>query len=134
MKQVVVVICIVFLGLSVSAQSDKKKKGAADVKFGVQFKPVIPINYFGAGPQTVSDSIADVTVSSKLGYNIGMVVRTDFSDLLSFETGINYIRRNFNLDAYEAKRDTSDLLTLVSFLIRYRCRLWSILDSQSKFT
>lgn len=92
---------------SVSAQTSKKKK-TTEVKFGVQFKPVIPINYFGAGPQTQLDTIAEVTVAPKLGYNIGMVMRTDFSDLLSFETGINYIRRNYNLDAYEAKRDTSD--------------------------
>lgn len=107
MKEVVVVILVVLFGLNFYAQADKKK-GAQEVKFGVQFKPVVPINYFGAGPQTEMDTIAQVTVAPKLGYNIGMVVRTDFSDLLSFETGINYIRRNYNLDAYESKRDTSD--------------------------
>ncbi|CAG5087571.1 PorT family protein [Parvicella tangerina] len=103
----VVVILIVLLNIGVLAQS-KKKKGAQEVKFGVQFKPVVPINYFGAGPQTVTDSIASLTVSPKLGYNLGMVVRTDFSDLLSFETGINYIRRNFDMDATGVVIDSSD--------------------------
>ncbi len=107
MKQAVVVILLVLLGVVNYAQSNKKK-GDLETKFGVQFKPVVPINYFGAGPQTAADTIAEVTVSPKLGYSIGMVVRTDFSDLLSFETGINYIRRNFDIDAYEAKRDTGD--------------------------
>lgn len=95
------------LGFGVSAQSNKKK-GSREVKFGVQFKPILPINYFGAGPQTDQDTIAAITVSSKPGYNIGMVIRKDFSDLLSFETGINYIRRNFDIDAVDLSKDTGD--------------------------
>lgn len=106
MRKVVVIILSMLMVVGIHAQSNKNK-GSQSVKFGMQFKPIIPINYFGAGPQVLADTVAEVTVAPKLGYNIGMVVRKDFSDLLSFETGINYIRRNYNIDAYEAKRDTS---------------------------
>lgn len=107
MKQVVVVILLVFISVGIQAQS-KKKKSPQEAKFGVQFKPIIPINYFGAGPQNIKDTLIDMTISSKMGYNIGMIVRKDFTNLLSLETGINYTRRNYQIETYEAKRDTSD--------------------------
>jgi hypothetical protein len=106
MKRVVAIIFFLILGWSLHAQSGNKKE-SKEIKFGVQFKPIIPINYFGAGPQTEVDTIAEVTVSSKLGYNVGMIIRKDFSNLLSFETGISYIRRNYNIDAYGMMEDTS---------------------------
>lgn len=107
MKHVVVVILLVLVSVGIQAQS-KKKKSPQDAKFGVQFKPIIPINYFGAGPQNITDTLIDMTISSKMGYNIGMIVRKDFTNLLSLETGINYTRRNYQIETYEAKRDTSD--------------------------
>lgn len=107
MKRIVFIIVALLIGISTFSQSNKKKS-AQEAKFGLQFKPIVPINYFGAGPQNITDTIVDMTVSSKFGYNLGMVVRKDFSQLLSFETGINYTRRNYKIESYEAIRDTSD--------------------------
>lgn len=105
-------IILLIIGCTISsvthAQKGKSKKKKEYV-FGAQVKPIIPINYFGAGPLDLSDTLTDLSVNPKLGYSIGMVLRRDFTNLLSFETGINYTRRNFNIVSSEAKRDTSDL-------------------------
>lgn len=90
------------------AQTSKKGKKKEYV-FGAQIKPIIPINYFGAGPLDLSDSVTNLSINPKLGYSIGMVLRRDFTKLFSFETGINYTRRNFDIVATEPKRDTSDI-------------------------
>jgi hypothetical protein len=86
----------------------KKRNSSKDVFVGMQVKPIIPINYFNAGPIDLSDTLTDLTIGSKLGYNIGMVLRKDFTNLLSFETGISYTRRNYAIKTYESKRDTTD--------------------------
>lgn len=99
---VLLIVCSICFG------QQKRKQKPGEMKFGLQFRPIIPINYFGAGPQTFEDTITSLTIAPKTGYNIGMVIRKDFTGLLSLETGINYIRRNYNIDTYEAKRDTSD--------------------------
>ena len=78
---------------------------------GVQLKPIIPINYFGAGPIQVSNEYASLDLSSKLGYSFGMVVRHGFTKMISLESGINYTRRNYNIfgaSSYEYANDQAD--------------------------
>ena len=67
--------------------------------FGLQFKPIVPVSYFKAGPVNLSDTIVDVEIKQKFGYSMGMVIRHNITDLISFETGINYVRRNYNIAA-----------------------------------
>jgi hypothetical protein len=67
--------------------------------FGLQFKPIVPVSYFNAGPVNLSDSIVNIEVKQKLGYSMGMIIRHNITDLISFETGINYVRRNYNIAA-----------------------------------
>ncbi len=64
---------------------------------GLQVKPILPINYFGAGDISVSDSIATIDISTKLGYSFGMVIRHSFTKSFSIESGINFTRRNYNI-------------------------------------
>jgi len=67
--------------------------------FGLQFKPIVPVSYFKAGPVNLSDTIVNVEIKQKLGYSMGMIIRHNITDLISFETGINYVRRNYNIAA-----------------------------------
>ena len=67
--------------------------------FGLQFKPIVPVSYFQAGPVSLDDSIVNVEIKQKLGYSMGMIIRHNITDLISFETGINYVRRNYNITA-----------------------------------
>ena len=78
---------------------------------GVQLKPIIPINYFGAGPIQLTNEFATLDLSSKLGYSFGMVVRHGFTKSISIESGINYTRRNYNIfgaSSYEYANDQAD--------------------------
>lgn len=65
---------------------------------GVQFKPIFASNFLNTGPVTTSAEGVDFTVSQKFGYCAGMVVRYGITKAVSFETGINFVRRNFDLN------------------------------------
>lgn len=67
--------------------------------FGLQLKPIVPVSYFQAGPLNLSDTIVDIEIKQKLGYSMGMIIRHNITDLISFETGINYVRRNYAIAA-----------------------------------
>ncbi len=68
-----------------------------DSKFGFTINPIVPVNYFGAGPLTIQNDTATLTLSSKIGYQFGMLWRSDFNDNFSLESGIIYTRRNFKI-------------------------------------
>jgi hypothetical protein len=108
LNKIIATLLFISLFLSTSAQKPKKSKTIDDRFFGLQVKPIIPINYFGMKPIILEDSIASLSISSKASYSMGMVMRKNFTDQLSLETGINYVRRNFLITSYEAARDTSD--------------------------
>lgn len=65
--------------------------------FGVQFKPIIPLNYIDGGKQSKEQNNITFEIEPKVGLSFGMVVRKGLTKNISLETGINYLRRNFNL-------------------------------------
>lgn len=65
--------------------------------FGIQVKPIIPLGFFDTGEQKNSTDGIDFTLTPKTGLGFGMVIRKGFTKSLSLETGINLIRRNYNL-------------------------------------
>ena len=66
-------------------------------KFGFTINPIVPVNYFGAGPLSIQNDTASLTLASKIGYQFGMLWRSDFTDHFSLESGILYTRRNFKI-------------------------------------
>lgn len=69
--------------------------------FGVQLKPIIPLQFFDDGFQEQSIDGIDYMSDSKLGLSFGMVIRIGLTKSLSLETGINYLRRNYSLNINE---------------------------------
>lgn len=76
-------------------------------KFGFTLNPIVPVNYFGAGPLTIENDTANLTLSSKIGYQFGMLWRTDFSDHFTLESGILFTRRNFKINGNSSITGTS---------------------------
>ena len=76
---------------------------------GFQVKPIVPINYFGAGPIDLISDSATINISSKMGYSFGMVIRQGLTKTISIETGINYTRRNFKLTGTSSFENSSDV-------------------------
>jgi len=108
LKKLIFIIALLGFVSSVQAQKSKKAK-LDDHTFGMQFKPIIPVNYFGIEPSILDDTVTTIGVFPKYGYSMGMIMRRNFTSLFSLETGINYIRRNYNIKAQESKRDTADV-------------------------
>lgn len=68
------------------------------VTVGLQAKPIFPVKFLKTGEQTLSQNGVDFTITPKLGYSGGMVIRWGFTNTVSLETGINYVKRNYDLD------------------------------------
>src|ERR1051326_7726196 len=65
---------------------------------GFQYKPIFPSAFFSTGTNTVSQNSANFSVSQKYGYCAGMILRRGITKRFSFETGINYVKRNYSLN------------------------------------
>ncbi len=65
--------------------------------FGVQFRPLIPNEFVDFGPVTQEGEELIATWTPKVSLNFGMVVRYGFTQNFSIESGINLVRRNYNL-------------------------------------
>lgn len=70
--------------------------------FGIQLKPIIPLQLFDAGKQEVVENNIEYINNPKPGLSFGMVIRQGFTKALSLETGINFLRRNYDLTINDA--------------------------------
>ncbi|HNL05437.1 MAG TPA: hypothetical protein PKI54_11410, partial [Bacteroidia bacterium] len=76
------------------------QKGVATI--GFQFKPIFNNDFFRTGSQSATQGTAEVTIQPNSGYCAGMVIRRGFTERLSLETGINYARRNYQIQVTDS--------------------------------
>jgi hypothetical protein len=96
-------ISFCFLQLAVVAQ-----KGQTTL--GLQLKPMFASKFFETGPQRfVADSL-DATLSQKLGWNTGVVIRKGINDMWSIESGISMVQRNFELQFFSQRYQVNNVL------------------------
>ena len=62
--------------------------------FGIQLKPIIPIEFFNAGKQEKLQNNIQYINQPKFGLSFGMVIRKGLTKSLSIETGLNFLKRN----------------------------------------
>lgn len=86
---------IFFCFLILTGSSLFAQKGLTTL--GIQFKPIFPFNFLNTGP--IFNDTANVNFKTELtsGFNGGLIIRHSFSDLISLETGINYVKRKYSL-------------------------------------
>jgi len=89
-------IIVILLVSSLGAKAQERV-----TTFGVQLKPIIPVQFFDAGKQEKSFQGIDYTNDPKLGMSLGMVIRIGITKSISLETGINYVRRSYDLTIAE---------------------------------
>ena len=80
----------------------------SDKQFGINTGAIIPINYFGAGPLELESNNSQITLSSKIGYHFGMIIKTNYNKKFSIESGINFLRRNFDLSGSSNETSLKD--------------------------
>jgi len=81
--------------------------------FGIQFKPIFSSRFFNTDEEVVASEYLRLRVRPEGGYAFGMVLRKGISELVSLESGINYVRRVISLNF-----EDSD--SLVNQSLRYR--------------
>ena len=62
---------------------------------GFTLSPLIPIDYFGAGPLLLENNFSNIELSSKIGYQFGMLMINTKSKNITLEWGSLFCRRNF---------------------------------------
>ena len=75
------------------------QKGTTTV--GIQVKPIFPISFLGTGKITNDTAGVHFETILNSGFSGGMVVRYNFTNLLAFETGINYVKRKYTVSFSE---------------------------------
>jgi hypothetical protein len=85
--------------------------------FGLQIKPIIPSSLFNTGEQLLDQNNVFFSVKPKLGYSFGMVIRKGMTKSLSLETGINYLKRGYDLtiDDQDLKFTDQSNFSLVNY-------------------
>lgn len=85
--------------------------------FGFHIKPILPTNYLGGGPSKLEKNEYTATITPYLGYSFGSTVRIGLTELIAFETGINFSQRNFKIDMSVADSSVfaQDSLRFISY-------------------
>ena len=91
LKPVAFLFCIFYFLSSVSAQEKI-------TTFGFVIKPIFPSSYFRTSAKTFSDNGVGFTIDQRSGFSAGGVIRKGITKTLSFETGINYVKRLYDLE------------------------------------
>jgi len=65
---------------------------------GIQIKPMVPSNFLSTGPISAEAENLSINLTPRLGWNFGMMIRRGITKMWSFETGINLVQRNYNLE------------------------------------
>lgn len=98
-------IYIIFLFSAFSLESFSQERVTT---FGLQLKPIIPLGFFDTGKQQQTINNIAFTLNPNLGLNFGMVIRKGFTKSLSLETGINFLRRNYDINISDLDSNTSE--------------------------
>ena len=87
--------------------------------FGIQYKPLIPINRVGDKPFSMKEGNFETEIKPSFGYSYGAAVRIGISELLAIETGMNYIKRRYTAEysVVDSNLVASDRVGYVSFEI-----------------
>jgi len=70
--------------------------------FGFGYKPIFPSSYFRTGPKDFSDKGINYTIAQQSGFTAGGLIRHGISNRISFESGIMYTKRNYDLSIIDS--------------------------------
>lgn len=94
-------VLLALIPVAVATQRLNAQAGVAT--FGIQVKPVVPLEYFDP-TVTAEQEHLDFGMELKGGFAFGMSVRVGITNTISLETGLGSIRRNYD---FRIANDTS---------------------------
>ncbi len=110
------ILSIIFI-LCMSTVFAQSKKNRVPSYFGFQVRPVFPTRFIGNPELTLSKDGFETTLSQRMGYSFGGTVRAGITELISFETGINFTQRNFDLSSslVDSNSFVNDQLSFIEY-------------------
>jgi len=84
---------------------------------GFQFRPIFKNKFFNSGNTKLIQNDVSFSVTPKLGYSYGMIVRKPVAKKVSFEGGINYLKRQYQFGVNDL--DSSFSTTAEFAIIEY---------------
>lgn len=84
---------------------------------GFQFKPIFSSKFFNTGPESTVNEGVNFKITPQSGYCMGMVIRKGLSNTVSLESGINYVRRNYNLNISDTTPGVDEDFKIVGYEI-----------------
>lgn len=104
------------------------QKGKTTV--GIQYKPILPFSFLGTGK--IINDLNNVHFETKLtsGFSGGLVVRHNFTNLLAFETGINYVKRKYTLKIVDGNFNSNSIFRIISYEIPAMLMIYSQLGEK----
>ncbi len=105
-----IIFLLLFISFSVFSQKTRKEKQNKFIGkrtfFGIAISPTIPTNFIQKNDnQKITDS-SEYQVNMAPGYVFGMEIRHNFNRRISIQTGINFIRRNYDTYAILKSKNT----------------------------
>jgi len=90
--QRLITIAFIFLNLVSYSQSVR-----GTTYFGLQVKPIFQTNAGGSELSNLKLDNFNVAIKQKVGFSFGGSVRTNITKLIAFESGINFVQRNYEI-------------------------------------
>jgi hypothetical protein len=84
---------------------------------GFQFKTMFSSDFFKTGPVDLNDNGVNFNITPGSGVCFGMVIRKGFTETVSFETGINYAKRNYSLSVTDSAGKEDSEFTVIGYEI-----------------
>jgi hypothetical protein len=88
---------ISFMLLLVISFVSYSQKNVLPTYFGIQIRPLFPTDAGGQELSYLTKDNYEVHFQQHLGYSFGGIIRKGITKLIAFETGINFIQRNYNI-------------------------------------
>ena len=85
---------------------------------GFQYKPIFPSQFFNKGSEITQNNI-NFSVQPTYGFCGGMSIRRGFTPLISVESGINYVKRRYQLSIIDGSFKGTSEFTIVGYEIPF---------------
>ncbi len=84
---------------------------------GIQIKPIFPVSFLGTGPVSEESKNVKFETSLHSGFSGGIIIRQGLNNLLALETGISYVKRNYDLSIVDSGTTINSSLRMFSYEI-----------------
>lgn len=99
MNKILFTILLSIITISAFSQTDEDEKKYGKTYFGVHVSPTTPLNLVQNSKVIEEKNGVLYESNNKMGHSFGMEVRHDFNHIFSFQTGLSYLRRNYDFTA-----------------------------------